>query len=64
MSYIAKYVIYKVIGLLLDLVVETSNQVSPHVQVSGAYPSPKWIRSYKHMIYAKNITSLVVTIRL
>jgi hypothetical protein len=38
MSYVAKYVIYKVKLLLLHLVVETSSHVAPHVQVSGAYP--------------------------
>jgi len=48
-------VVVRVKLLLLHLVVETSHQVAPHVQVSGAYPSPKWIRSCKHMIYAKNI---------
>jgi len=41
--------------LLLHLVVETSSQVAQRVQVTGVYPCPKWIRSCKHTIYAKNI---------
>jgi hypothetical protein len=41
--------------LLLRLAVETSSYVALYVQVSSAYLNPRWIGSYKYMLYTKNI---------